>query len=151
MRKGHIIMKELHKSPWKMGICEVWQKSNETISLFTYFFFQTSKCYPLENMSLGQLRTDVNTFGSSTGSLQPVWSSACPLHPLDVFYKDVLKRPSKASFVWEQTMQTNGCFIMSTPHVTLSSPSQNVWPQKVSLCSPAPPFTWQPLWVFPFS
>ena len=47
--------------------------------LAKYLFFQ---CYALQNRSLGELHTDgdvVPTFGSGTGSLQSVWSSACLL------------------------------------------------------------------------
>ena len=55
------------------------------------------QCYPLQNSSLGQLHTDgdvVPAFGSSAGCLQPVWSSACPLHFFGCFLKsqnDVLR------------------------------------------------------------
>ena len=48
----------------------------------TNYKFVFNQCYPLQNSSLGQLHTDgdvVPTFGSSAGSLQTVWSSACPL------------------------------------------------------------------------
>ena len=52
--------------------------------LFTkVFIFFKHKCYPLQNTSLGQLHTVgdvVPTFGSSAGSLQPVWPSPCPLY-----------------------------------------------------------------------
>ena len=41
-----------------------------------FIFFFKHQCYPLQNSSLGQLHTDgdvVPTFGSSAGSLHPVW------------------------------------------------------------------------------
>ena len=54
------------------------------IFLFTkVFIFFKCQCYPLQNSSLGELHSDgevVPTFGSSSGSLQPVWFSGCPLH-----------------------------------------------------------------------
>ena len=72
-------------------INEVWQKSNETDFLFTeVFIFFKRQCYPFQNSSLGQLHTDgdvVPTFVSSVGSLQPVRSSACPLHSFGGFQK----------------------------------------------------------------
>ena len=37
----------------------------------------------------------VPTFGSSAGSLQPVWFSACSLHSFACFYKDLLERLRK--------------------------------------------------------
>ena len=48
-----------------------------------YFIFFKHPFYSLQNSSLGQLHTDgdvVPTYGSSAASLQPVRSSACPLH-----------------------------------------------------------------------
>ena len=67
----------------------MWQKSNKTDYLFTkVFIFFKHQCYPLQNSSLGQLHTDVDvvtTFGSSAGSIQPVWSSVCPLHSYQCF------------------------------------------------------------------
>lgn len=63
-------------------IYEVWQKSNETDFSFTkILFFFKHECYPLQNSFLRQLHTD-GEVGSSTGNLQPVWSSTCPLHSL---------------------------------------------------------------------
>ena len=70
---------------------------NHTPFLFIYqsFYFFKHKCYPFQNSSLGQLHTDGDvfpSFGSSAGSLQLVWSSACPLHPWQSFlYKGVLE------------------------------------------------------------
>ena len=58
------------------------------------------------------------------------------------FIKTSLKVPEKGSFASDQTLQTNGCPIMTTPYVTLHSPSQNCWPQKHSYGSPVPLFTW---------
>ena len=70
---------------------EVGEKSNETDFLFTKgFIFFKHQCHPLQNSSLWQLHTDgevVPTFGSNAGSLQPVWSSACPLHSFGCFLK----------------------------------------------------------------
>ena len=64
--------------------------SNETDFLFTkVFIFFKHQYYPLQNSCLGQLHTDgdiVPTFDSNTGSLQPVWSSACTLHMLPSFF-----------------------------------------------------------------
>ena len=68
----------------ELSTYEVGNLSNETDFLFTkvLIFFKN------QNSSLGQLHIDediVPTFASSAGSLQPIWSSACPLHSLDVF------------------------------------------------------------------
>ena len=55
-----------------------------------FFYFFKHRCYPLQNSSLGQLHTNgdiVLTFGSSSGSLQQVWSSAYPLHSFGCFLK----------------------------------------------------------------
>ena len=53
-----------------------------------FLFIFKHQCYPLQNSSLGQVRTDRNfvpTLGSSAGSLQPVWSPACQLHSFECF------------------------------------------------------------------
>jgi hypothetical protein len=79
---------------------EVRQKSNETDFLFTKVFtFFKHQCYPLQNSSLGQLHTNrdiVPTFGSSTGSLQPVWSYT---YDQVFFIKTSLKGSERESFV----------------------------------------------------
>jgi hypothetical protein len=68
---------------------------------------------------------------------------------LSYFIKTTLEE--KGSFAWDQTLQTNGCSIITTPYVTLPSSSQNFLTQKVFLWSPSTPFTWpQPLWHFFF-
>ena len=95
------------------------------IFLFTkvLIFFQ-HQCYPLQISSLRQPHTDrdvVPTFDSNAGSIQPVWSSACPLDSFGWFFMKSLKGSEKGSFVWDQTLQTNGCSIKTTPHVTLPS------------------------------
>ena len=80
----------------------MWQKSNETNFLFTkVFIFFKHQCYPLQNSYLGQLHTegDVPTFGSSAGSLQPVWVSACPLYSLGCFLQSQNDDLSITSFV----------------------------------------------------
>ena len=117
----------------------MWQKSKEADILFAkvVFILFEHQCYPFQNSSLGQLQTDEDvapTFGSSTENLQPVWSSACPLHSFEWFFiKMSLKGSEKGSFTWDQTSQTNGCSIMTTPHVALPFPSRNFWPHKAFL------------------
>ena len=62
-----------------MTLYEVCKLSNETDFLLTKFFiFFKHICYPFQKSSLGQLHIDgdVPTFASSTGSLQPICSSA---------------------------------------------------------------------------
>ena len=64
------------------SIYKVFQKAMRLIFYLPKFLFFKYQCYPLRNSSLGQLNTDrdvVPTFGSSAGSLQLVWSSACLL------------------------------------------------------------------------
>ena len=62
---------------------KVWKLSNETGFLITkVFIFFKHQCYPLQNSFFEQLHTNkdiVSTFGSSAGSLQLVWYSACLL------------------------------------------------------------------------
>ena len=53
--------------------------------------------------------------------------------------KRSFKALEKRAFAWDQILQTNGCSIMTTAHVTLLSPSQNYWPQKAFLWFPGPP------------
>ena len=75
-------MKILH-SEVNLIIYKACKLSNETDFVFAKVFisFFKHQCSLLQNSSLGQLHTDadVPTFSSSTGSLQPVLSSVCPL------------------------------------------------------------------------
>lgn len=54
-----------------------------------------------------------------------------------VFVKTSLKESENLSFAWDLILQTNGCSIMRTPHITLRSPSQNVCPTKAFLWFPS--------------
>ena len=66
-----------------------------------FLLYIKHQCYPLQNSSLEHIDGDVvPTFGSSAGSLQLVWSSACLFVPPgqtvnQVFYKDILERLQK--------------------------------------------------------
>jgi hypothetical protein len=53
------------------------------------------------------------------------------------FIKTSLKGSEKGSFSWDQTLHRNGSSIMTMPHVTLPSLSQNVLPQRAFLWFPS--------------
>ena len=103
-----------------------------------------------QNRSLGQLHTDgdVPTFGSSAGSLQPVWSSAYLLHSFGCFLK---RHPWKAQEKGN-SHETKHCRQTDAPswqcpmsHCPLRHRIFHL--KKHSCSSPAPLFTWpQPLW-----
>ena len=92
------------------NIYEVWQKSNETSN--SCFFDRR-----------GIIHTEFVPPGQTVNQ---------------VFIKMPLKGSEKGSFTWGQTLQTNGCSNMTTPHVTLPSLSHNFWPQKAFLLFPSP-------------
>ena len=49
-----------------------------------------------------------HTFGSTAGSLQPVWSSACPLHSVGCFLKSRNNIPLRAFLGFERRKRSQG-------------------------------------------
>ena len=114
---------------------EVRQESYETDFLFTkvFIYFLNINVIPFKIVLLGSYTQMEALFLLLVAALE-FFNRFKPQHVrctlVDDFYKDVLERLRKGSFAWDQTLQTNVCSIMTSPHVTLPSPSQKVWPQK---------------------
>ena len=131
------------------------RKVMRLIFIHQIFYFFKQQCYPLQNSSLGQLHTDgdvVPTFGSSTGSIQSVWSSACPLHSWpNFFYKNFLERLRKRALRVRSNIADNWMLHHDkAPCHTALSVTEFLHSEDIPVV-PQPPFTWpQPLWLFPF-
>ena len=116
-----------------------------------FLFFQTSMLYP-SIVPLGSYTPKEALFPFLVAALEVFDRCGFQMSVTQstklFFYKDDPEKLRKWSFTWDQILQTNGCSVMTTPHVTLPSPSQNVRPQKSFLWFP---ILWpQPLWLFPF-